>query len=278
MCILPFNAFAIPQRLSSMSILTSLPEELLERILVLSVLPPSSSLTQVVVAAPPPTSLPRSSSVPFPCRSNSSCPRTTSLQAPYVDRRSVNRSTPLLTNKQFARIGMAVVYTHIHLLSREQCSSLTRTLSARADLASRIRSLRIDGAWPEVYDLLRVIKGAGTRMTAFDMAISAMDRRDNTAASASAGLFCDALALLPSFGTVKSLAVRKASDAYLTLPGPAGIIECLSEIVGSWGSLVSMIRRHVLVVPSPWKCRRRSISASDYPQVLVALLVHPFFQ
>lgn len=223
--------------------LTSLPEELLERIIALAVLPASFDPSALAVVAPALTGLPRSSSAPFPSRAPSRplLPRTSSLQVTPV-RKPVNRSTPLLTNTLFSRIGTAVLYMHIHLLSREQCTSLIRTLSARPDLARRVRSLRIEGAWSEVYQLLQCLKNTGSsRLEVFDMQVVASERQNGPPSSTDSHMFCAALAMLPSVGKVKSLTIRKASDAYLTLPGPASILECLSDTVASWLALVSSV-------------------------------------
>lgn len=263
-------------------LLASLPEELLERILALAVFPLSDGVADTTLPASPPIGLPRSSSAPFPSRtpSRSLLPRTTSLQAPPPAKRSVNRSTPLLTNTLFARIGTTLLYTHIHLTSREQCAALVRTLSTRSDLAKRVRSMRIEGAWPEMHELLHIMRVAGSRFEVFDMVVCSPDRRGSLTAPTDSAAFCSALALLPTFGTVKSLAVRKTSDAYLTLPGPASIIECLSDTLGSWNSLVSLIlvkaRLHSLLA-----CRKRSILVSGCLQghvVHSARLSYPLTQ
>lgn len=220
--------------------LTSLPEELLERIIALAILPSSLSPCSPAV---PQTSLPRSTSAPFPTRPSSSqsfLPRSISLRSQCSSDRSVHRYTPLLTGSLFARIGAAVLYTHVQLSSAAQCAALERTLSSRPDLARRVKSLRVDGVWLELHGLVQSLQVPGGCLDTFDMTIAAVQRYSLGGDSAVARMFCEALTILPTLGTVKSLTVRKAADAYLTLPGPASIIECLSDLIGRWQCLVSV--------------------------------------
>lgn len=224
------------------SLLTSLPEELLERIIALAI--PSSSVSSSAPTTPQ-LSLPRSTSAPFPSRPFSLQPlsarRNTLVVRPHhtTDRR-VHRYTPLLVNSVFARIGTAVLYSHVHLLSSEQCAAFARTLSTRTDLALRVKSLRVEGVWPELYDLMQTLDVRHGSLEDFDMTIATAEKgspEDNMSATEE---FCAALKMLPRLGTIKSLTVRKTADAYLTLPGPASILECLSNAIEHWESLVSV--------------------------------------
>ncbi|KAI0343762.1 hypothetical protein BDW22DRAFT_1419624 [Trametopsis cervina] len=214
--------------------LSSLPEELLERIIALATLPSPASAA--------PSSIPRSQSAPFPSRPFSTqpfLPRTNNLRASTASSasRPVHRYTPLLTNTAFARIGTAVLYTHVHLTSSAQCASLAQTLSARPELAQRLKSLRIDGSWPEFLALAQMLRVPHGSLEAFDMTIGGLQRGGPADTSSDVTAFCAALAILPELGTIKSLTVRKTSDTYLTLPGPVTLIECLSNIVAQWQTL-----------------------------------------
>lgn len=229
-------------------LLATLPEELLERIIALSVsqaISPSSEFPAPAALQP---GLTRSSSAPLTTRPLSpqpQLPRTTSLRTSCIVRPKVHRFTPLLVNSLFARIGTAVLYTHIHLTSRTQCIALVRTLSARPDLAQRVKTLRVDGMWPEAHNLLGYLRIAGAKLKTFDMTICSAQRGQTGATASTQAIedaqFCDALELLPTFNSVNTLVIRKTSDAYLTLPGPSRVLECLSVAIGSWKSLVCII-------------------------------------
>ncbi|KAI0087174.1 hypothetical protein BDY19DRAFT_995249 [Irpex rosettiformis] len=216
------------------TLLISLPEELLERIIALAILPSNTSALPPAALQSP---IPRSTSSPLPSRPFASqplCPRKNTLLP--VERR-VHRYTVLLVSSIFARIGTAVLYSHVHLLSPRQCGALARTLATRTDLAVRVKSLRIEGVWPELHGLMRSLNVEDSSLQAFDMTIATAERgspEDNLSATEE---FCAALKVLPTLGAIKSLAIRKTPDAYLTLPGPASILECLSDVIENWGSL-----------------------------------------
>jgi hypothetical protein len=220
-------------------LLTSLPEELLERIIALAILP--STFSNSPPAALLQTSLPRSTSAPLSFRSSSHIPppRTSSLHSsPTVEYRA-HRYAPLLASRLFARIGSAVLYSQIHLHSSNQCAALARTLLTRKDLALRVQKLQIEGVWPEFLDLVQSLNVPGSSLRVFDMSISAPQRHNPEHGLSATTTFCEALRILPNLGTIKSLTIRKTADAYITLPGPASIIDCLSELIDQWNTLVS---------------------------------------
>lgn len=74
----------------------------------------------------------------------------------------------------------------------------------------------------------------------FDMTIATAGKSSPEENMAATDAFCAALQVLPALGTIKTLVIRKAADAYLTLPGPASILECLSDAIERWDSLVSI--------------------------------------
>ena len=228
-------------------LLTSLPEELLERIISLAIFPSSTSNLPRTALQP---SIPRSTSAPFPSRPFSTHPlssRKNTLHSRHTPNRRVHRYTPLLVNSVFARIGTAVLYSHIHLLSSGQCAALTRTLASRADLATRVKRLRIDGVWPELHDLMGTLNVPNGSLETFDMTIATAEKGSPEENMAATDEFCAALQVLPVLGTIKTLVIRKAADAYLTLPGPASILECLSDAIERWDSLVSISTLHMLL-------------------------------
>ncbi|KAI0685369.1 hypothetical protein BC835DRAFT_1421301 [Cytidiella melzeri] len=219
------------------ALLISLPEELLERVIALAILPHSSSSP---LPATFQANLPRSTSTPFPSRPfppQTLLPRTTSLVNHSRAGRRVHRYTPLLVSRVFARIGAAVLYCRIHLSTPAQCAALCRTLSTRLDLALRVKSLRIEGTWAEFRGLIQHVNIPGCSLEAFDMTIAATQRHGLGDSSSATKAFCEGLTTLSTLGTVKSLTIRKAADAYLTLPGPASIMGCLSTVMERWQSL-----------------------------------------
>lgn len=216
--------------------LTSLPEEILERILLLALEPklPSTDTPPAI----PKTSFTRSHSTPFPSSANryfSSNNRPADFKS--FSRSPVYRYTPLLACALFARIGTPLLYASIHLKSRTQCAQLVRTLQGRPGLARYIRALRIDGLWGDSKPLLRSLHVRGGRLERFDFCIT--DERDASHGSMpELQMFCDAVGMLPFLGTVKHLTIRKATDAYFVLPVPNCTFDYLSKLIPEWRSLV----------------------------------------
>lgn len=222
---------------------SSLPEELLERILALALAPNPNGSGSV-----PPAllgGLTRSPSTPFPANLS----RATSLRRPMASsgevfsKGPVDRYAPLLTCRTFARIGTPLLYSHLHLKTRDQCVLAMNTMQADPELAQAVRSVRFDGIWLECRAVVNTLVQAGARLEAFDFCISLPESFGAPEVPGGAGeavlSFCDALSSLPALGTVKRLTIRKTADAYLTLAGPSQILECLSAVVPEWVSLVS---------------------------------------
>lgn len=215
--------------------LTSLPEEILERILALALAPgkPSSDKQQPAVKS----SVSRSQSAPFPTSTNSLTPFARVADFRSLTRDPVFRYSPLLVSSLFARIGTALLYSAVHLKSPEQCRQLLSTLRQRPGLASCIRTLRMDGIWGDSKKLVKALRVPGARLESFDFCITEPEYGypGNVPVLE---LFCEALSMLPTLRTVKELTVRKAADAYLALPAPNCVLERLSVIIPQCNSLV----------------------------------------
>ncbi|PSR72526.1 hypothetical protein PHLCEN_2v11596 [Hermanssonia centrifuga] len=216
---------------------TSLPEELLERILAHTFAPRPSSLasTSPYSPAPSPTTptphlLTRSSSTPFP----SAHSRTANIRPA---RSQVPVYSPLLTCSLLARVGTPLLYTHLRLTSASQTALLVHTFQACPDLKRAVRTLTLDGIWSDVYDLVQsLIADDGCRLESFDFLIDAGPGTD-TSSDSPLDKFGLALSLLPSFQRLKHITVRKSADAYLTLAGPVRVLGCLSDVVQRWDNL-----------------------------------------
>ncbi|EKM53239.1 uncharacterized protein PHACADRAFT_147594 [Phanerochaete carnosa HHB-10118-sp] len=220
--------------------LTSLPEEILERIFSFVLEPRTSSpdVSPVVLK----TSFTRSHSAPFPSsasRGSATSNKIRPADFPAFSRPPVHRYTPLLTCTLFTRIGEPLLYFFIHVKSRAQCSQLVYTLRGRPDLARCVRALSIDGLWGDSNPLLRALRVRGMRLERFDFCITS-DHNAPRESTSELDMFCDTLSMLPLFGTVKHLTVRKAANAYLALPAPNSTLECLSRVIPEWRSLESV--------------------------------------
>ena len=209
--------------------LTSLPEEILERILAYALTPNSTSSDSQPALLK--SSFTRSQSTPFPASDRS--PSTRSAGFKQFSRTPVHRYTPLLACTVFARIGTALIFSDLHVKTSEQCLELKRILRQRPDLARCVKAVRLDGVWEDSKGLMKALKVSGGRLENFDFCITPQAEEESALP-----VFCEALATLPTVGTVKHLRVRKASDAYLTLSTPNRILEVLGETIPKWRSLV----------------------------------------
>lgn len=249
--------------------LTSLPEEILERILAFVLEPntPPSDVPPAILK----TGFTRSQSTPFPASAARGAPSSTSRPADFrsFSRPPVYRYTPLLSCTLFARIGTPLLYSSVHLKSRARCTQLACTLRARPALARCVRALRADALWGECEALLRALHVPGGRLEQFDFCIA--DERDGSSASTPAlAQACGALRLLPQLGTVRRLTLRKAADAYLTLPAPNAVLACLGAVIPEWHTLDTV---HVLFrLPSSPRTGTPAGSDTSGAQALVAAL------
>lgn len=214
--------------------LTSLPEEILERILAYA-LAPGSAASEVQPALLK-SSFTRSHSTPFAVNHRPSSSRPTDFKS--FSRAPVYRYSPLLTCTVFARIGTALLLSELHVKSREQCTEVMRMLQQRPDLARCVKALRLDGIWGDSKMLVRALQVPGGRLEDFDFCIADPEHGLPGLDECALQVFCETLAALPAVGSIKHLRVRKASDAYLTLPTPNRILEVLGKTIPQWKTLV----------------------------------------
>lgn len=143
-------------------------------------------------------------------------------------------------------------------------------------MAACVRSVRVEGVWGGVWDLVQVLASpypsystsssgsAGSsrsasrsrraeayrpRLESFDFLVDFVTPPGANAPNGidvshggQVGQFCAALALLSKLGSVRHLTVRKASSSYLNTRGPAYVLDWLGSVVEGWDSLVSRFR------------------------------------
>ncbi|KAF7794295.1 hypothetical protein EIP86_005428 [Pleurotus ostreatoroseus] len=215
-------------------------KELLERILTLVLAPrvsvwatssPVSSRTTEAHRG-----LSRSLSVPF---------KTSQKHGPNqhvpTPRLPVPGYAPLLVCTDFRRIGLPIFYSQLPLSSPAQVRLVQHTLGANPAFSLNIRSIRLEGVWGCALDLLQTVLVAQKstqlhRLESFDFCIDAHAIAPAHPESDLA-LFCNALVLLPQFGTVRRLTVRKANNVYLNFAGPASLFDVLGEAIEKWTCL-----------------------------------------
>ncbi|PCH38893.1 hypothetical protein WOLCODRAFT_92487 [Wolfiporia cocos MD-104 SS10] len=188
--------------------LAHLPEELLEHILELAITP----------TAPAPHYRPSWHPPPQPHSPSGAPPSAPSAPA------------PLLVSRTWLRIATPLHYRHVVLRSHRQTRLLARTLADNPALGACVRSLRVEGTFAALPDVVR----ACPALEAFDMTV------DNGAAGAEAGAadetvhrFCSGFRLMPR---VKHLVIRK--NAYLTQPVPTLVIDELGKAISAgWEQL-----------------------------------------
>ena len=218
--------------------ISCLPEEILERIIAYA-LAPSSAASEIQPAVLRSTSFTRSHSTPFPAtHSRPSASRNADFKS--FSRAPVYRYSPLLTCTVFARIGTALVFSELHIKTREQCTQLMQLLKQRPDLARCVKALRLDGVWGDSKMLVEALQVPGGRLENFDFCITDPEHGLPGLNECALQVCCETLETLPAVGTVKHLRVRKASDAYLTLPTPNRILEVLGKTIPQWATLVCM--------------------------------------
>ncbi|KZT70686.1 hypothetical protein DAEQUDRAFT_634406, partial [Daedalea quercina L-15889] len=194
--------------------LSTMPEELLERILAFAVSPSSPSSAQ------------RPSSHPAHGNTkNSGVP---------------SHVAPLLVSRTWLRIATPAFYRHIVLRSATQTTQLAHTFKRNPELGRWVRSLRVDGTYALLPDVVRFCPV----LEEFDMTV------DNGAAcaqgrqaSAPRGAEIDAAVVrfcagFAAMRRLRHLVIRK--NAYLTLPGPTHIFEQLGEAIRGWKYLESV--------------------------------------
>jgi hypothetical protein len=197
--------------------LSSLPEELIARILADCVTPP-----QVLTVRPPWHALPPF----FPCHSLlAHCSPPT-----YTSR---TRLSTLLVSRQFLRIGTPLYYETLHLPTVTHAARVLETLAAQPLLASAVRRIVLGCISLEGARVLRACE----RVEDVDVCMDVGTEENSLAGVAGdldAETLCDALEQVD----LKRLTIRKASCAYLTNMRPRYVLERIAKAVSRWPNLV----------------------------------------
>ncbi|KAF5391041.1 hypothetical protein D9757_003959 [Collybiopsis confluens] len=193
------------------SALDLLPEEVLERIL---------SLCQISERT-----LPRPAWLPSPANNGSS-----SLSQ---DRRSISatrtRLAPLLVSKKFYRISIPHYHSTVHITSAEKAGAFLRCLQEQEPtIGLYVRTLVSSSVFPLLGAVLQCCPNIRSLDICMDQGPAAVD--------AATEELCNALDGLQS---ISHLTLRKASNAYLTLPRVRYILTRLADAVDQWTCLES---------------------------------------
>jgi len=183
--------------------LASFPEELLERILALSLSPPPLILH----------------------RPSWHFHHTTSHT-----HKNPLFTAPLLVSKSWLRIATPLIYNSLHIHSPAHAALLARTFTANPALASSSRRLVVSGVWPELAPVAR----ACSALEILDITLDASCSLE-IHALLETKTFCDSLSSLD----ITHLVVRKA-NVYLSQPKPRHIIAGLARAIPRWSRLVRL--------------------------------------
>ncbi|KAJ3777239.1 hypothetical protein FB446DRAFT_718627 [Lentinula raphanica] len=192
------------------SVFALLPEELTEHILSMCVTAPLEP------PAPRPIWLAHATSVYLKKRD----PSTTR-----------SRLAPLLVSKDFHRIALSHFYDTVHIGSPNQAAAFLVALRTQGNIASFVRRIVCSGIFPSLGAILQCCKN-----------ISDIDFCLDASATPSNGVrydlqeFCDAL---DGLEMIRRLTLRKAHNAYLTLPRTRYVLTRLAATVQSWSKLES---------------------------------------
>ncbi|KAJ3860593.1 hypothetical protein EV359DRAFT_85178 [Lentinula novae-zelandiae] len=142
-----------------------------------------------------------------------------------------NRLAPLLVSKKFQRIALPHYYSIVHITSPDQATALLHALRTREHLvAPYVQRLVSAGIFPQLGAILQCCKN----IRDIDICL------DSCPTSGGVDLatkeFCDALNGLRGIGY---LSLRKAPNAYLTLPRIRYVLTRLAAAVENWGRLES---------------------------------------
>ncbi|KAF7377529.1 hypothetical protein MSAN_00175000 [Mycena sanguinolenta] len=192
--------------------LASFPEELLERILLHTVIAPS---------APHPRALWHPQSSLQEKEANNSGSRTT----PLLTR---GRIAPLLVCRAFHRIALPFFYHTLVLHSPRQSASLLHALQARSHLARSVRVLVLPN--PSACDA--EVLGMLSKLLVLDVTLPSCESEGvEQLGGAIRGLT-----------QLQELRVRKGAGTYLSQPAPRAMLEALAAAVDACDELVSPTR------------------------------------
>ncbi|KAH9915996.1 uncharacterized protein B0H18DRAFT_1039517 [Fomitopsis serialis] len=188
--------------------LSTMPEELLERILAFAVTPSSPS-------------------APHRPSWHVATPNATkSGIAPHA--------TSLLVSRKWLRIATPAFYRHIVLRSDRQTATLAYSLCTNPELGRWVRSIRVEGTYQILPDVVRFCPA----LEEFDMTVDSgpsgppapiVSSQRPPTVDAAVVRFCTSLSCMHR---LRNLVIRK--NAYLTLPGPTHIFEELGKAIRRW--------------------------------------------
>lgn len=197
--------------------ITTIPEELLERIIALALL--SSSCD---------TSLP--SLLPL----------------------KVSRVSPLLVCKLWLRIGTPLYYRSVALTTSQQTTQFASTLKTEPHLGRYVKEMKVEGIFPQVNDVMKCLGEArcsptsksschdhsGMDLTQMgSVSLRKLDvQLDGSMSLPDVEVFCDALDYVAN---VHHFILRKPPSVYLTQPGVMLAMKHIAEGFERWSSLVS---------------------------------------
>ncbi|KAJ4474359.1 hypothetical protein J3R30DRAFT_3508296 [Lentinula aciculospora] len=175
------------------------------------------------------------------------------------------RLAPLLVSKDFHRIAIPHYYSTVHIASQNQAEAFLRTLRAQECLvAPHVRRFVSAGIFPSLGAILK-------RCTV----IHDIDFCLDSGSVPSGGMehfmeeFCDALDGLKG---IRRLSLRKATNAYLTLPRIRYVLTRLAAAIESWSYLESANVAFRMSDDNP-----QALLALAYPSLsptLLPLLIH----
>ncbi|KAE9402548.1 hypothetical protein BT96DRAFT_918072 [Gymnopus androsaceus JB14] len=217
-----------------------LPEELTEQILSLCVTAPLESPPPRPMWLPPPTS--PSQSVPTGHRRRSSAVRT--------------RLAPLLVSKKFNRISTPHYYSTVHITSPEQAAAFLRTLEVQLHpVGLYVRRFVSSSVIPTLGAVLQHCNDIRDIDICLDSGPAPSSGVDSVTEE-----FCNALDGLEG---VRHISLRKASNAYLTLPRIRYILTRLAVTVEKWTYLESATVAFRMSDDNP-----QTLLALAYPSIL----------
>jgi hypothetical protein len=194
--------------------LATLPEELIHQILEQALVPSSS-----LASAPAATSCPPSAVTPF-----AACAGRGKLSA-------------LLVSKQLYRIGLPLYWHTVHITSDTQCQRLL----ADESKACMIRSVIVDAVFAHLGEVLLACAAGGLQSLDFNLSIPedlpSDDEDDFNFQHDVVAKFVSGLRALR--GSLKNVAIRKASSTYLTVPWVQDVFDGLAT--ENWTTLVSSV-------------------------------------
>lgn len=206
--------------------LSTIPEELIERILAFALSPSSS--TAPVASKPHGT--------------------------------SSSRTGPLLTSRALNRIGTPLLYSTLRINTARSARLLAQTLSgngittaaARAkELSSCVRAIIARASYPSIGVVFHAC--AGRTLELLDITVDAGIDGDGEKDKESGVMFGEALTEVD----VKEFVLRKRG-AYLTQERPKAVMTCLATAVLKWNSLVCLFFYSYLMGIARLSCVRRT--------------------